>query len=137
MIRDYQDLLVWQRGMDLLVACYGLSDAFPRHELFGLTAQLRRAAVSVPANIAEGHGRDHLGDYLRHLSIANASLMEVETHLQAAGRLGYVAASDVDAMLASTAELGRMLHGLRRSLRRRAGRLHPHAPDPRHLTPDP
>jgi four helix bundle protein len=116
--------------MDLVVACYTLSARFPPREMFGLTAQLRRAAVSIPANIAEGHGRDHTLEYLRHLSIAQASLMEVETHLRIAVQLGYAAEPVVATMLAGTSELGRMLHGLRRSLRRRVGRRHPHSPTP-------
>ena len=75
-VNGYRDLLVWGRAMDLVVETYRLTEAFPREEKYGLVQQLRRAAVSVPSNIAEGHGRDHLGDYLHHLSIANGSLME-------------------------------------------------------------
>jgi four helix bundle protein len=135
MIRSYRDLLVWQRGMDLVVACYRLSATFPRYERFGLTAQVRRAMLSVPANIAEGHGRDHLGDYLHHLSIAHASLMEVETHLQVARRLEYATAPDVESLLEGTAEVGRMLCGLSRSLRRRTGRGGLLSPGTRHPTP--
>lgn len=74
-IKSYRDLLVWQKAMDLVVDCYRYVDALPKNETYGLISQVRRAAVSVPANIAEGHGRDHLGDYLRHLSMANGSLM--------------------------------------------------------------
>jgi len=89
---------------------------------FGLTAQVRRAILSVSANIAEGHGRDHLGEYLHHLSISHGSLMEVETHLHVARRLGYAPATDINALLARTAELGRMLCGLSRTLRRHHNR---------------
>ena len=71
-------------------ASYELTKQFPPNELYGLVSQIRKAAVSIPANIAEGHGREHLGDYLHHLSIANGSLMELETHLLLAGRLGYL-----------------------------------------------
>jgi len=81
---------VWGRAMDLVVETYRLTEAFPREEKYGLVQQLRRAAVSVPSNIAEGHGRDHLGDYLHHLSIANGSLMEVETQVLIAGRMAYL-----------------------------------------------
>lgn len=80
-VQCYRDLLVWQKAMEVVLACYRLSETFPKTETFGLASQLRRAAVSIPANIAEGHGREHLGDYLHHLSIANGSLMEAETHL--------------------------------------------------------
>ena len=87
-IESYREMLVWQKAMDLVVECYRLSDALPRSELFGLAAQIRRSACSVPANVAEEVGRKHLGDYLRHLSIANGSLKETETHLLVAGRVG-------------------------------------------------
>ncbi len=80
-VRSYRDLKVWEKAMDLVVESYRLTQLFPRGETYGLTAQIQRAAVSIPANIAEGHGRDHLGNYLRHLSVANGSLMELETHL--------------------------------------------------------
>jgi len=77
---------------------------------------MQRCAVSVPANVAEGHGRDHLGDYLRHLSIANGSLMELETHFLVASRLAYLNESDLQQAFALTAEVGRMLTGLSKKL---------------------
>ncbi|MFV9505811.1 MAG: four helix bundle protein [Oscillochloridaceae bacterium umkhey_bin13] len=86
-IQSYRDLLVWQKSMDLVTEIYQLTRQFPHEELFGLTSQTRRAAVSIPANIAEGYGRIHRKEYLHHLSIARGSLMEVETHLQIAVRL--------------------------------------------------
>jgi len=86
-VKGYRDLLVWQRAMDLVVEVYRLSDTLPRDEKYGLVQQMRRAAASVPSNVAEGHGRDHLGDYLHHLSIANGSLMEMETQVMIAGRM--------------------------------------------------
>lgn len=116
-IKSYRDLLVWQKAMDLVADCYRYVDALPKNETYGLISQVRRAAVSVPANIAEGHGRDHLGDYLRHLSMANGSLMELETHLLLVGRLGYRAAEDAEPLLAQCAEVGKMLNGLTKSLR--------------------
>ncbi len=118
-IKGYRDLVVWQRAMDLVTATYRLTASFPREEKYGLVQQLKRAAVSVPSNVAEGHGRDHLGDYLHHLSVANGSLMELETQLMIAGRLGYVSREVEERILAQGAEVGRMLSGLARALRRR------------------
>ena len=118
-ISSYRDLKVWQKGMDLVIESYRLTEKLPRQELYGLVSQIRRAAVSIPANIAEGHARYHTREFLRHLSIAKGSLMELETELIAAGRLSYVAESDVQNALGATAELGRMLAGLTRSLRAR------------------
>ncbi len=79
-IKSYRDLLIWLKAMDLVVDCYRFVSVLPKNETYGLISQTQRAAISIPANIAEGHGREHLGDYLRHLSIANGSLMELETH---------------------------------------------------------
>jgi len=116
-IRTYRDLFVWRKAMDLVVTSYDLAKKFPRQEIYGLTAQLQRAAVSIPANIAEGHGRKHRGDYLHHLSMARGSLLELETHLLIAVRLKYVDAGDVQLILESTDELGRMISGLIQKLR--------------------
>jgi len=88
-IGGYKDLIAWQKGMDLVVAVYGLTKAFPSDERFGLTAQVRRAAVSIPSNIAEGYSRKGKRDYLRFLEIALGSANEVETQLMAAMRLGF------------------------------------------------
>jgi len=118
-VNGYRDLLVWQRAMDLVVQVYRLSDTLPRDEKYGLVQQMRRAAASVPSNVAEGHGRDHLGDYLHHLSIANGSLMEMETQVLIAGRMSYVSKESEDRALAQAAEVGRMLAGLVRALKRR------------------
>ncbi len=73
--------MVWQKAMDLAVECYRIAKRLPKEETYGLISQIKRAAASIPANIAEGHGREHLGEYLPHLSVANGSLMELETHL--------------------------------------------------------
>jgi four helix bundle protein len=115
-VESYRGLLAWRRAMDLTVDCYAVADALPRHETFGLASQIRRAAVSVPANIAEGHARDSLREYLRHLSIALASLAEMETHVLITVRLGYLEAPRGDALLGRAGELGRILNGLKRSL---------------------
>jgi four helix bundle protein len=117
-VGSYRDLRVWQTAMDLVVEVYSLAKLLPADERFGLGAQLRRAAVSVPANIAEGHGRLLRAEYLHHLSIARGSLKELETLLSIAERLGYISAD----RLANAAKLcestSRMLTRLRGSLRR-------------------
>jgi four helix bundle protein len=102
--------------MDLVVEVYRVSKAFPQDERWGLTSQLQRAASSVPANIAEGQGRVHRGDFVHHLSVARGSLMELETHLQIANRLGYLRASEFDPLWARCQDVGRLLNGLIRSL---------------------
>jgi four helix bundle protein len=115
-LNDYRELRVWQVAMDLVVESYRLADLLPDRERFGLVAQIRRAATSVPANIAEGYGRMRRGEYLNHLSIARGSLKELETHVAIAERLGYIHVSE----LAQFAELcdfvSRMLTRMRRSL---------------------
>ena len=116
-VNSYRDLRVWQKAMDLVVASYEVAKQFPQSELYGLVSQIQRAAVSIPVNIAEGHGREHLGDYLHHLSMANGSLMEFETHFLLAGRLGYLNVEPMNQLLDHTAEVGRMLAGLIRSLK--------------------
>src|SRR3712207_507302 len=103
--------------MALVRACYELTRPFPREELFGLTSQIRRAATSVPANIAEGNGRFHRGDYVRFLSIAHGSLRELETHLLIARELRFVSESDVRQALEAVATTSRKLVSLARSLR--------------------
>ena len=118
-IRSYRDLDVWNQAMDLVEQCYRLSEQFPRSEEFGLRAQVRRSAVSVPSNIAEGNGRSTTGDYLRHISVAHGSLMELETQILIAGRLRYLDAQSVNDVLARTDEIGRMRTSLARRLRER------------------
>ncbi len=116
-VRSYRDLKVWQKAMDLVVQTYQLARLLPKSEVYGLVSQMQRAAVSIPANIAEGHGREHLGDYLHHLSVANGSLMELETHLLIAKRLGYLETNQVEPVFRLTAEVGRMLSGLTSKLK--------------------
>ena len=119
-VRSYRDLEVWQRAPYLVVECYRLTNLLPKSELYGLASQIQRAAVSIPANIAEDHGREHLGDYLHHLSVANGSLMELETHLHIANRLSYLEMRQIEPVLSLSAEVSRMLSGLIRALKRRA-----------------
>jgi len=120
MINSYRDLKVWKNSRDLAVDCYKLTTAFPKAEQYGLASQLQRAAVSVPANIAEGRGRQHTKEFLQFLSIANGSLAELETHLILAERLGYADKEIMHSMLEKCAEIGRMLSGLKRSLQQRS-----------------
>ena len=105
--------------MDVVEMVYRASADFPKPELYGLTSQLRRAAVSVPSNIAEGHSRTSTREYLNHLSMAQGSLAEVQTQLEIAKRLGYVADQQINPILAEAAILGKQLHALRDSLGRR------------------
>lgn len=118
-IKGYRDLEVWQKAMDLVVVCYEMTKKFPKNELYGLASQLQRAAVSVPANIAEGRQRQHSKEFIQHLSIANGSLAEMETHILIAGRLNYIEDDQVDQILQKSAEVGRMLNGLRRSIEKK------------------
>ena len=96
---SYRKLDVWRRAMDIVFDCYKAAKKFPREELYGLTNQLQRAAVSIPANIAEGQGREHRKEFLNHLSIAHGSLAELETHLQIAERLHYLNSDTVQSLL--------------------------------------
>ncbi len=118
-IRSYRDLDVWQVGMDLVEGVYRLSVEFPADERFGLTSQIRRAAISIPSNIAEGHGRESTQDFIRFLRVAQGSLKEVETQAILALRLGQAPETQVDQVLALTDRLGRMIRGLVRSLQKR------------------
>ena len=121
-VRSFRDLLVWQHSMDLVVRIYRTTSRFPKEERYILVDQLRRAAISVPSNIAEGHGRSRTGDYLRHLSIAVGSLREIETQIQIANRLGYIPDAAQQELLDPSAAIGRMLSALIRALRRRLSR---------------
>ena len=116
MIKNYRDLDVWQKSMDLVVSCYNVSKNFPKHELYGLSSQLQRAAVSVPANIAEGRQRQHGKEFRQFLSIAQGSLAELETHLEIAVRLGYTETKHTSRINEQTQRISRMLHGLKTAL---------------------
>jgi len=118
-IESYRDLKVWQAGMELAKACYQLTKAFPREEMFGMTSQIRRAAASVPANIAEGNGRDNTGDYIHFLRMSQGSLKELETHLILSSEVGLSSDVEVSPLLTQSDELGRMLRSLIRALQNR------------------
>jgi four helix bundle protein len=106
--------------MALAESCYRLTRQFPRDELFGLTSQIRRAAGSVPANIAEGHGRENTGSFVQHLRISQGSLKELETHMLLAERVGVLPALDLQPVLTQCESLGKMLRALIRSLQEKA-----------------
>ena len=118
-VQSYRDLLVSQKAMDLCVEIHNVTLTFPKQEIFGLSAQLNRAMVSVPSNIAEGHGRRTTADFIHFLSIARGSLNEVETQLTLAMRFHDLPETDHGALLDSCGEVGRMLNGLIDSLERR------------------
>ena len=114
---DYRDLEIWKRSMGLATAVYRLTDAFPAQERFVLVSQLRRAATSIPANIAEGTGRRGDKDFARFLDIAYGSLLEVETLILLAEELGFAGREPARALRDETAQLGRMLNRLRLRMR--------------------
>lgn len=111
-VNSYKDLLVWQRGMDLVVAVYQITARLPANEQFGLISQMRRSAISVPSNIAEGYGRQATGEYRHHLSIARGSLLELETQLVLCQRLKYLSEPDTNAILGKITEISKMLGSL-------------------------
>jgi four helix bundle protein len=115
-LHSYRQLLVWQLGMELAKDVYLLTQKFPKHEVYGLSSQVQRAAVSIPANLAEGHAKDSTKEFLRHISIAQGSLAETETHLLLAESLGYAKPEEIAEILEKCAEERKMLSGLRRSL---------------------
>ena len=115
---SYRDLVAWQKAMRLTVNVYSATQHFPGDELYGLRTLLRRAAVSVPSNIAEGQARFANGDFQRFLSIARGSLAEVETQHLLCRKLQYVTLEETNKLLEDCAELGRILNGLRESLLR-------------------
>jgi four helix bundle protein len=117
-MKSFRELRVWQKAMDLVETVYSLTHDFPKQEAYGLTSQLRRAAVSIPSNIAEGHTREHIKEYLHHLSMAQASLAEVETQLEIATRLKYLSVHRLSELLLEISSLGKQLYALRNALTR-------------------
>ncbi len=115
-IRSYQDLEVWQMSMDLAVDCYKSTAKFPKEETYGPTAQIRRASVSVPSNIAEGYGRDQSGSFIQFLRISQGSARELETQLMLAQRVGFLD-DDIAVTLLKTCErISKMLRSLIKSI---------------------
>src|SRR5437868_14006049 len=115
--QNYKDLVVWQKGIALSKIVYGLTQNFPSAEKFGLVSQMRRAAVSVPSNLAEGQARHTTGEFIQFISHAEGSLAELETQAHVSMELGYCAAADSARLLDNLDELRRMLNSLRRKLR--------------------
>jgi four helix bundle protein len=113
----YKGIKAWQRSMDLVTYVYQFTKSFPDTERFGLTSQAQRAAVSVPANISEGYGRGGQAEFARFLDIAYGSLCELETLLLLADRLGYGTSEELGNLNEKASEVGRLLAGLRRSIR--------------------
>ena len=118
-VKDYRDLIVWQKAMDLVETVYRTTAAFPKEELYGLTSQLRRAAVSIPSNIAEGNGRNTTRDYLHFLSTAYGSVKEMETQVLIAERLEYIDSTHCSKLVKNTNEIARLISGLVNSLGKR------------------
>lgn len=120
MVKNYKDLQVWQKSMNLVEAVYKLTSAFPKEELYGLSNQLRRAAVSVPSNIAEGSSRrSSKKEFIHFLNIAYGSLAEIETQLEIARRLNFISSSDTENCIKNIDEIMRMTTGLIQSLSKR------------------
>lgn len=117
--------------MHLVEHVYRTTDGFPRHELWGLASQMQRAGVSIPSNIAEGHTREHLAEYLHHVSIAHASLAELQTQIEIATRLGYVGQEVGQDLQDQTTSLSKQLYALRNSLSKR-----PPPPNTQHPRPN-
>lgn len=115
--KSYQDLVAWQKAMDLVAEVYRLTRNFPKEEMYGLTSQMCRAAVSVPSNIAEGQGRRGAGEFKHFLRMSLGSLMELETQGMIAERLHYLEPELAKSILHDAAELGRVMNGLINSLK--------------------
>jgi four helix bundle protein len=118
-VQSYRDLIAWKKSMALVTEVYLCTRGFPAAEVYGLTSQLRRAAVSIPSNVAEGHGRRSTGEFKQFLGHARGSLSEVETQVLIARDLCYLNSEQTDKLLCSTAEVGRIINGLLVSLDRR------------------
>jgi four helix bundle protein len=118
-VRSFRDLLIWQKGMELSTNCYRLTKTFPKEETYGLISQIRRASVSVPANISEGFGRDSTGDFIRFLRIAQGSLKEVETLLELSVRVECCPDADIRLSQNACTEIGKMIRSMIRKLKPR------------------
>ncbi|MEN6450421.1 MAG: four helix bundle protein [Thermoguttaceae bacterium] len=118
-VKDYRELIVWQKAMDLVESIYRVTKPFPKEEVYGLTSQIRRASVSIPSNIAEGNGRNTTRDYVHFLSMAYGSVKEVETQVLIAERLCYIDSGQCHGLVQTTNEIARLISGLVNSLNRK------------------
>ena len=118
-VKSYRDLDVWNASMDLVVEVYRITNSFPTDERFGLISQLRRASVSIPSNLAEGHSRNSTREFLHHISIAMGSLSETETQITLAERLNYATTAEIAPVLQMCDQIGRQLRNLQKSLNAR------------------
>ena len=116
-LRNYQDLIAWQKAMNLVEGIYRMSRTFPKDELYGLVSQIRRAAVSIPSNIPEGEGRGSVREFAQFLRIAHGSLREVETQVLIAQRLSYAQSGETSELLGLAGDVGKLITGLLRSLK--------------------
>jgi four helix bundle protein len=116
-VQSYRELVAWQKAMDFTAEIYRVTRRFPKEELYGITSQLRRAAVSIPSNIAEGQGRQTTGEFRQFLGYARGSLLETETQIFLAERLEYLDHETAEHLLRQAAEAGRILNGLMNSLK--------------------
>ena len=117
-MKSYRDLLVWQKAMSLVTEVYKATRSFPKEEVYALTSQIRRAAISIPSNIAEGQGRQSRKEFLQFLAVARGSLLELETQVLIAQNLGYLTPIQTKQFSDATTELGKMLNGLMNALNR-------------------
>ena len=117
-IRTYRDLIAWQKAMDFTETVFRLTESFPKRETYGIASHIRKTALSVPSNIAEGQGRGATADYIRFLRIARGSLQELETQLLLAIRLGYLNRANEASLFSNSEEVSRLISGLMRSLKK-------------------
>jgi four helix bundle protein len=115
-IESYRDLVVWQSAMVLAEDCYRVTKGFPRDEIYGMTSQMRRSAVSIAANIAEGYGRENRGSFVQFLRMAQGSLKELETHILLACRIGMLERDNETELLLRCEEIGKMTRSLIRTV---------------------
>jgi four helix bundle protein len=118
-VKDYRELIAWQKAMDLVETIYRVTGTFPREEIYGLTSQIRRAAISIPSNIAEGNGRNTTRDYVHFLGVAYGSVKEVETQTLIAERLRYINSARSTELVTMTGEIARLISGVMNSLNRK------------------